>query len=288
MTNEMIINRGFLTQPCEVAPLMTITFSQEARRHSPGGAIDPSLFSSFTPRATDSENERQIDSLIEFCNTHPTKVKCAIAYAWNEHDEGGRVLCPTRDTTGSINTHMIDLFRNKFYNPSCDSTTILNLTVTSPPTAIANIVSSNIVANPAVGATYQWINCATSSTILGATSSTFTPTVNGSYAVIVNLNGCKVTSSCVNYNVLSDFENLSNVLSETLFYPNPTEGLFNIKFPTLVNNMSYSIKNILGQTIKEGVLNNELNTIDVTSFTNGTYFISIESGRLMVRFNVNK
>jgi hypothetical protein len=52
--------------------------------------------------------------------------------------------------------------------------------------------------------------------------------------------------------------------------------------------MRYSIKNILGQTIKEGVFSNEINTIDVSSFTNGTYFISIESGRLMVRFNVNK
>ena len=290
MSDEINIRRSFLPYSCDVVPLLTVSFSQQARRYSPpGGPINPSLYSAFVPRATDSENEQQIDSLIDFCNSRPTKVKCALAYAWNEYDEGGRVICPTRDTTtGLPNTHMIDLFRSKLLTSSCDSTTILNLTVTSPPIAIANITGSNIVANPVLGATYQWINCATSSTILGATSSTFTPTVNGSYAVIVNLNGCKVTSSCVNYNVLSDFESLNNVLSETLFYPNPTEGVFNIKFPTLVNNLSYSIKNILGQTIKEGVFSNEINTIDVSSFTNGTYFISIESGRLMVRFNVNK
>lgn len=285
----MSINRGFLPYTCDIVPLLTISFSQEARRYSPTGPVDPSLYGAFIPRATDTENEKQIDSLIEFCNSRPSRVKCALAYSWNEHDEGGRVLCPTRDTTtGIANTHMVDLFKSKLFVSTCDTTKILSLSVTAPPLSIVNVTGSNIVANPVVGATYQWINCATSSTILGATSSTFTPTVNGSYAVIVNLNGCKVTSSCVNYNVLSDFENLSNVLSETLFYPNPTEGLFNIKFPTLVNNMSYSIKNILGQTIKEGVFNNELNTIDVTSFTNGTYFISIESGRLMVRFNVNK
>lgn len=46
------------------------------------------------------------------------------------------------------------------------------------------------------GASYQWINCANSTPVAGATNQSFTPVANGSYAVIVTSSGCSDTSSC--------------------------------------------------------------------------------------------
>lgn len=91
------------------------------------------------------------------------------------------------------------------------STTTSNLTATA---ADAFIVSYDICQEPVDisytenlgtyianlgGAEYKWINCDTGLPILGETSQTFTPTVDGNYALEVNSFGCVSTSSCFVY-----------------------------------------------------------------------------------------
>ena len=44
--------------------------------------------------------------------------------------------------------------------------------------------------------TFQWVECPDYDIIPGATDSTFTPTQNGHFAVIVTKNGCTDTSAC--------------------------------------------------------------------------------------------
>jgi hypothetical protein len=86
--------------------------------------------------------------------------------------------------------------------------------------------------NPIPNATYQWIDCDNNNTpIDGATNSTYSPTVSGNYAVIVNYLSCSETSLCgaVQVNGLND-SNWNFVV-----YPNPTTGEVVIKFNVAVD-----------------------------------------------------
>ena len=76
-------------------------------------------------------------------------------------------------------------------------------------------------------ATYQWVDCTSNTVLVGDTFQTYSPTQNGSYAVIITSKlGCVDTSECVTINNVSLAENLA----ETGFrlYPNPTKDLLHI------------------------------------------------------------
>ena len=75
-------------------------------------------------------------------------------------------------------------------------------------------------------------------------------------------------------------DNLSNnTLDSSLFsiYPNPTTGIFNIKFNTTLENYIMTVRNYLGQIVKQenvGSTNLFTNTLDAQS---GFYFIELEN-----------
>jgi len=79
----------------------------------------------------------------------------------------------------------------------CDSVITIDLTVN--PLDLTLSMTENIVTANATGATYQWINCSTNSTLMGETNQNYTIMDNDSYAVIVTQNGCSDTSACVNF-----------------------------------------------------------------------------------------
>ena len=69
---------------------------------------------------------------------------------------------------------------------------------------------------------------------------------------------------------------LSSFMDDGLkIFPNPSNGIFTIK--TSITNSSYKVYNLLGQTIKSGILNNEVNSIDIRNSIDGVYLITIES-----------
>jgi len=78
----------------------------------------------------------------------------------------------------------------------CDSVITLNLTVTLIDTAITTNGLTQLSVAQTSG-TYQWIDCATNMPISGATSSSYTPTVDGSYACILTDNSCSDTTRCI-------------------------------------------------------------------------------------------
>ncbi len=70
----------------------------------------------------------------------------------------------------------------------------LYVTVISIDTGVS-LNGITLTANLA-GAAYQWWDCNAASPVQGASGQTFTPSVNGSYAVIITSEGCTDTSSC--------------------------------------------------------------------------------------------
>ena len=69
---------------------------------------------------------------------------------------------------------------------------------------------------------------------------------------------------------------LNSFIDEDLkIFPNPSNGVFTIK--TTLNNSSYKVHNLIGQTIKSGFINSGVNSIDIRNSIDGVYFITIES-----------
>ncbi|MDR9398661.1 MAG: hypothetical protein RI562_06330, partial [Salibacter sp.] len=105
---------------------------------------------------------------------------------------------------------------------------ITNLT----PTLIANLS----------GATYQWIDCDNGQPVDGATSDTFTPEDNGSYAVVITSGNCTDTSRCVEV-LNTSTEDLIGGENSFKIYPNPTRGEFTMSFGSSAKNVEYELIN---------------------------------------------
>ncbi len=129
----------------------------------------------------------------------------------------------------------------------CDSLVTLNLTINSVADLSTTISGETITANN-TAATYQWLDCDKNyAEISGQTAASFTPTVNGNYAVELTQNGCVDTSSCVSILNLGILENsFGNTL---IVYPNPTHGHFFIDLGNPFSTAEIQITNVLGKVI---------------------------------------
>jgi hypothetical protein len=152
----------------------------------------------------------------------------------------------------------------------CDSIITLNLTINN----IDNTVTQNgeLLSANQVGASYQWTDCGNGNTVIaGATNATFTATENGSYAVVVTLNGCESTSDCFSVSTLSMNE-ISNG-STILLYPNPSSDYFMIETREIYNNLE--IRDYTGKIILVEILNANKTQIDISKFAKGIYFVEV-------------
>jgi hypothetical protein len=152
----------------------------------------------------------------------------------------------------------------------CDSIVTLNLTITTLNPAVT--VTGNTLSATQSGATYQWKDCVTGQNVLGATSQTFTPTQNGSYAVIISLSSCTVESDCEEITTLNT-ENL--IVANATVYPNPFKDLITIVWVkgTPANG---SIIDIQGKEILSFSLENKVE-LDLSFLPNGMYILQLES-----------
>lgn len=154
----------------------------------------------------------------------------------------------------------------------CDSVITTNLTVQLPVNTAIN-QSENVLTAVTSGASYQWINCATMTTIPGATNQTFATFSVGEFAVIVTENGCSDTSSCVHVDVLN-----LNEISQLPFsiYPNPSDGIYYLVLnKNISENLQIKIFNQNGEVIFESILNESEFTIDLYEFPSGIYTLQI-------------
>jgi hypothetical protein len=98
-----------------------------------------------------------------------------------------------------------------------DSLVVTALTVLSPIDLSVQENTTFLVANQQ-NATYQWVDCGNNfSPVSGAVAQEFYPLVNGTYAVIVEMDGCSDTSQCFVIDELS----VTEIATELLLYPNP-------------------------------------------------------------------
>jgi len=148
------------------------------------------------------------------------------------------------------------------------------LEVTVTVTVLNNTVTENgltLTANQ-TGAAYTWVDCNNGNQpIPGATAQSYTATANGSYAVIVEQNGCSVTSNCVAITTVG-LDDLKAGLFRV--YPNPTSTVIHIE---LEKATGIRLMDVTGKLILEenGAT---VYTIDVTHLTTGLYIIETAEG----------
>jgi hypothetical protein len=129
----------------------------------------------------------------------------------------------------------------------CDSIITTDLTVLAPIDTTITTTLPTLTAN-ATTATYQWVNCDSNYMHLaGATAQAYTPTFNGTYAVIVTEGSCSDTSSC--YTVIVTGIKKNKLTKMLTLFPNPTSGNVNIELGQIFNEVTIKVINVTGQTL---------------------------------------
>jgi hypothetical protein len=158
----------------------------------------------------------------------------------------------------------------------CDSVVTLDLTINSISDLTTSISGVTIYANN-TGAGYQWLDCDNNYAVMGGeTGQSFTATANGNYAVELTENGCVDTSACVAITTIGIFEN--NFGHALRVYPNPTKGAFSIDLGTSYEDVTVSIRNLLGQDVlKKSFGGSNVLQLNIPGKA-GMYFIEVNSG----------
>ncbi len=119
--------------------------------------------------------------------------------------------------------------------------------------------------------------------IVGETNASYTPSVNGNYAVELTENGCVDTSACT---LISTVGIVVNSFGNGLIvYPNPTNGNFSIDLGAIYENSQILITDIAGKVIDSRILTQtQLLNLSIEEPA-GIYIVSVQSGdkRAIVR-----
>ena len=118
---------------------------------------------------------------------------------------------------------------------------------------------------------YQWINCATGDSIIGATQYSYTPMASGNYAVMVSNSSCTLTSNCYNINTTGIVKQESQTLK---VYPNPADDLVFIHNP-LSQNISIELYNQQGESLQIISNGHQQNSINISNLSAGIYYLKL-------------
>ena len=158
----------------------------------------------------------------------------------------------------------------------CDSTVTTTLVV-KDSIDVALSVSGNTISVNEIGAVYQWIDCENSMVIGNAVQQDYTPTVSGSYAVVVTVDGCTDTSLCQDITIVGIGTTPSHMISA---YPNPSQGLFSIQ---VMRSGDYMLVNQVGQVVERFYFQvGETNSISVNRGA-GIYYLLGQSNGMELR-----
>jgi hypothetical protein len=165
----------------------------------------------------------------------------------------------------------------------------MNVSIVEPPVIqVAAIISVNIssvgscdgvLVGTATGGTpgyvYNWMDCITQASM--GTQPTLSNACAGDYAFqATDINGCTVTSSCVNLSATSSLSENENTVDFNV-YPNPSNGLFSVELNSTIENLiEMSIQDISGSIVYKTLLTDNYQTFDLNNeLSNGVYLVTL-------------
>jgi hypothetical protein len=172
----------------------------------------------------------------------------------------------------------------------CDSIIVLIVTSTIIDTSL-NLINSNTLEAGQSNGTYTWIDCSTSQIIANEITQSYTPITPGSFASIIEYNGCIDTTTCVSV-VITNIEELT--IDNISIFPNPFNNVINLLFSNDIKGVvEISLYDITGKKLlfkQAEVVNNKV-MLDIDQFhkiPNGIYFLVINSNANNMNFKVYK
>ena len=182
---------------------------------------------------------------------------------------GGTYIFPDGTSTGTSSVH------TSFFSTvnGCDSNIVTALTVRPLPDV--SVVSDNgIFSAVQTGAAYRWIDCINGNIIPGATGKNYTPTANGSYAVIITVNTCSDTSGCLEIHHLGIDGNASSF--PIGIYPNPTNNLATVDLYKTAATVRVNLLDITGKILAGSKLTDvKYVFLDMRPYPPGIYYVEI-------------
>jgi hypothetical protein len=185
--------------------------------------------------------------------------------SWFDAASGGNLLASGNEfSTTELNSTV------SFYVSSSECNIESNrveIPVNVSPLPNAEIIQNELelTALPAE-ASYQWILC-DGTFIDNATQQNYIVELAGSYAVIVNLNGCVDSSACVDL-LITNLNSAASLNNEVIIYPNPAKSEVNI------SGVKVSFWQVLDATGKV-VLWGTTNKINKETLQTGLYILLI-------------
>lgn len=202
-------------------------------------------------------------------------VQLNLSYVTNSVHNVSATICP--GTTYTLGSQVLDsagVYDETFTTPSgCDSLVHLTLSVAYVNTGVSKN-GTTLVANQTF-VVYQWVNCGNNYAIIpNATNISYnTQGINGSYAVIITMNGCSDTSNCIAITTGIDENEFASQLN---IFPNPVEDLLNINLNNHYKNISLMITDVTGKVMLDNNYT-DLKSIkaDVSKWAAGSYMMKI-------------
>jgi len=139
----------------------------------------------------------------------------------------------------------------------------------------ANVSQTGNMLSAASGMDYQWVDCGNSNApIVGETGQSFTPTTDGSYAVIITNGTCEVTSECFDIVGTLVFNNLFPF--EIKVYPNPVVDVARLEFSSTVHDAELLLHNIYGAALWQSTIRSASEVeVDMSGLPAGNYILEM-------------
>jgi len=180
---------------------------------------------------------------------------------WYTSAEGGAPLYPTTPLVHG------ELYYASQIEEACESST--RLAVTAQLTEIdpgLHVEGSTLTALQE-GAMYQWLHCDLDfQPVAGAQNQSFTPSLSGNYAVLIQWAGCQDTSACV-YALTTALDPADP--ARIRIFPNPAKDMLYIALP---EETELDIFTLTGQRI-HSQLAKAFHEVDISTYVPGIYFL---------------
>ncbi|MFM2206338.1 MAG: hypothetical protein RL213_313 [Bacteroidota bacterium] len=156
----------------------------------------------------------------------------------------------------------------------CDSTVRLNLSYLTLNDSVVS--SGSVLTALGTGYSYQWVYCQSGyQPIPGETNASFSPSVNGDYAVIVNDGSCSDTSSCVSVTTAGINSTLNRAAVSV--YPNPVNDRLVIELPVSLADFTVQVTDASGRIVYRNVHTGSKAELTAASWSGGVYMLLVST-----------
>ncbi len=212
--------------------------------------------------------------IVTTVNVNPTYNTTATATICS----GSSYTFPDGTTQNNITSQVVQTSNLQTTTGLCDSIIVTTVNVNVVDVSI-NQTNQNTIESNAIGALYQWIDCADNTFILGEQNQVFISSANGSFSVQITENGCVDTSSCVS--VIGVGIDVVNSVELIELYPNPTNNIVTLNFGKLKDVETF-IVDVTGKIVLEVKNNNQQQiNLDLSNINIGLYFVKFRKDNII-------